>query len=494
MSPSVRIPNIKLKPARSIRQIFEDKMKALAAINVHGGDPITGVLTCPDGRGRFQHFAGGLSIYYTPETGAHAVWGYIRGKWEALGSERSFLGYPLTDETGTPDGIGRFNHFEGGSIYWTPQTGPWEVHGAIRHKWAQLGWETSFLGYPVTDETATPDGRGRFNHFQGGSIYWTPQTWAHEVHGAIRDKWALLGWERFFGYPTTDETVTPDGIGRFNHFEGGSIYWTPQTGAHAIYGAIRHRWAEMGWETSFLGYPTSDELQAPDNWARVSHFQGGSIYWTPQEGPQAIAKGGLFTLILAEFVTAHETTETWPNTDDELYFLSSASCKWVNGSQTYPARKIAPQGEEDYYLMPSGRTIGGIGLIYVPMPPQSSCLFSVAVRDQDNGALPGLFAAAQGAAAAVAGAYFQIPPLVEFGKQRLKQGAEMFVSSLGKDNHDTMGSIAIEVRKPDQEVLYEFEGSAGAELQSSSGPQAVFKLRGAGGDYTFHVRVFAMPA
>ena len=45
---------------------------------------------------------------------------------------RGFLHYPVTDETGTPDGVGRFNHFEGGSIYWTPGTGAKEVHGAIR--------------------------------------------------------------------------------------------------------------------------------------------------------------------------------------------------------------------------------------------------------------------------------------------------------------------------------------------------------------------------
>jgi uncharacterized protein with LGFP repeats len=46
---------------------------------------------------------------------------------------------------------------------------------------------------PLTDESPTPDGIGRFNHFQGGSIYWTPGIGAHEVHGAIRDKWASMG-------------------------------------------------------------------------------------------------------------------------------------------------------------------------------------------------------------------------------------------------------------------------------------------------------------
>ncbi len=156
----------------------------------------------------------------------------IDEKYRQLGGAGGFLGRPLQPERATPDGRGRYRHFEHGSIYATLETGAHEVHGAIRQKWKGLGWEGSFLGYPITDETSCPDGRGRFNHFQGGSIYWTPETGAHEVHGAIRRKWRELGWERsFLGYPTTDETPTPDGRGRFNHFQGGSIYWTPETGA-----------------------------------------------------------------------------------------------------------------------------------------------------------------------------------------------------------------------------------------------------------------------
>jgi uncharacterized protein with LGFP repeats len=125
----------------------------------------------------------------------------------------------------------------------------------------------------------TADGRGRVRDFQGGSIYWTPETGAHEVHGDIRVKWARSGGVRsFLGYPVTDETGTPDGVGRFNHFQGGSIYWTPETGAQEVHGDIRERWASMGWERSRLGYPTSDER----SWerGRLSDFQGGSILWT----------------------------------------------------------------------------------------------------------------------------------------------------------------------------------------------------------------------
>jgi uncharacterized protein with LGFP repeats len=246
--------------------------------------PSTGELPTPDGVGRYNHFQNG-SIYWTPSTGAREVRGSIRGTWSRLGWERSVLGYPLTNETGTPDGVGRFNHFERGSVYWTPSTGAREVRGSIRGTWSRLGWERSVLGYPLTNETGTPDGVGRFNHFERGSVYWTPSTGAREVRGSIRGTWSRLGWERsVLGYPLTNETGTPDGVGRFNHFERGSVYWTPSTGAREVRGSIRGTWSRLGWERSVLGYPLTNETGTPDGVGRFNDFQRGSIYWTPSTG------------------------------------------------------------------------------------------------------------------------------------------------------------------------------------------------------------------
>jgi uncharacterized protein with LGFP repeats len=202
-----------------------------------------------------------------------------------MGWERSFLGYPVTDELPVPDGVGRFNHFQNGSIYWTAALGTHEVHGAIRNEWAATGWET-FLGYPVTNELAAPDGAGRFNHFQNGSIYWSPTTGAHEVHGVIRTEWAATGWEAYLGYPVTDEMRAPDGIGRFNHFQRGSVYWSPTTGAHEVHGAIRDRWASLGWETGALGYPVSDEYAVAGG--TRSDFSRGSITWAADTGATTV--------------------------------------------------------------------------------------------------------------------------------------------------------------------------------------------------------------
>jgi hypothetical protein len=93
---------------------------------------------------------------------------------------------PVTDETRTPDGGGRFNHFQGGSIYWSPQTGAHEVHGVLRDKWAALGWEHSILGYPVEEASRSADGRGTSQQFQHGSLTWPDGTPPDAVQVSVR--------------------------------------------------------------------------------------------------------------------------------------------------------------------------------------------------------------------------------------------------------------------------------------------------------------------
>jgi LGFP repeat len=130
-----------------------------------------------------------------------------------------------------------------------------DAGNAINAKAAELGWS----GAPAGDVEAAA-GAGFLRNFQNADIYVSAQTGAHEVHGAIRDKFnALGGAAGGLGLPLTDETGTPDGEGRFNHFEGGSVYWTARNGAAMVRGAIRHAWAAQGWETGILGYPVQDE-------------------------------------------------------------------------------------------------------------------------------------------------------------------------------------------------------------------------------------------
>jgi uncharacterized protein with LGFP repeats len=68
------------------------------------------------------------------------------------------------------------------SIYWTAATCAHVVQGEIRDLWAKRGWEKSSLGYPISDEMSTPDGRGRMSRFQHGDIWWYPNRGAFVCH------------------------------------------------------------------------------------------------------------------------------------------------------------------------------------------------------------------------------------------------------------------------------------------------------------------------
>ncbi len=167
----------------------------------------------------------------------------------------------------------------------------------VEQRYRALGQDRSLLGGPVTWETVAPDRNGRFQHYSGSwgaSIYWHPWTGAHEVYGAIRQRWAQSGWELGpLNYPVTGERGTPDGVGRFNHFSGsggGSIYWHPWTGAHEVYGAIRQRWAQSGWELGPLGYPVSGEYEVQGG--RRTDFQRGSITWDRVSGATQLTLTG----------------------------------------------------------------------------------------------------------------------------------------------------------------------------------------------------------
>jgi uncharacterized protein with LGFP repeats len=226
--------------------------------------------------------------YWTPASGVHEVHGVIGTKYLASGSH-PVLGEPTNDETSTPDGVGKYNHFKGGSngvtssIYWTATTGAQLVQGQIRDKWAATAWERGPLGYPTTSQITAGDGVSKYSNFQQGTIYWSSAYGAQAVVGRIYQKWGDYQFDAgALGKPVTSELGTPDGVGRYNVFQGGSVYWSPSTDAHSVGGAIRDRYRDLGWERSYLGYPTTDEFSI--NNGRQSNFQHGFITWNATTG------------------------------------------------------------------------------------------------------------------------------------------------------------------------------------------------------------------
>ncbi len=90
-----------------------------------------------------------------------------------------------------------------------PQPAP--EQNPIAQKHAVLGGNTGLLGAPVSAIRPTAGGRGRYQVFERGEIYWSPETGAREVHGAVWNKYRLLGGgESFLGLPRTDEVEAAD--------------------------------------------------------------------------------------------------------------------------------------------------------------------------------------------------------------------------------------------------------------------------------------------
>lgn len=207
----------------------------------------------------------------------YEVCGAIRDKYNELGGPNSFLLYPTSNELTNPDGHGKRSVFQNGPIYWSADSG---AHPVVNHffaAWQRNGWEAGPLGYPTSDEIVNPDNIGRRQHFQRGTIYWRLND-AYYITGSIRDKWGETGWEGGpLGYPTSDEIQLPDGRGRMNRFEHGVVYWSPDTGAHPVTAAVLDQWSRAGYEASAYGYPTADPVTHPGG-IQEQQFQRDRIY------------------------------------------------------------------------------------------------------------------------------------------------------------------------------------------------------------------------
>ncbi|MFE9583043.1 LGFP repeat-containing protein [Nocardia sp. NPDC006044] len=223
----------------------------------------------------------GCQVYWPAP---YEVCGAIRDKYNELGGPNSFLLWPTSNELSNPDGFGKRSTFQNGPIYWSPAGG---AHPVVNHffaAWQRQGWESGPLGYPTTDEIPSANG-GRRQEFQGAGIYWHLNE-AYAIGGAIRDKWNSVGAEGGpLGYPTTDELSAKKNNGRYNNFENGTITWSGQTGSRLLFGAVRDRWASFGREDGEMGLPLGDEQVAADGTGHVANFEDGSaIYWYPVIG------------------------------------------------------------------------------------------------------------------------------------------------------------------------------------------------------------------
>lgn len=305
-----------------------------------------------------------ISTASAAEIHGRPVQGRILETYKRLGGY-NFFGNATINESNAGRG-GKFQVFEkNSSIYWHPNISNGvarQVGGSIRDKWRDWGWENGSLRYPTTDETSTPDRSGRFNHFENGSIYWSPATNAQVVQGSIKDRWSRQGWEAgTLGYPTTDEVSIADGRGRFNHFQNGSIYWTGNTGAQIVKGRIRDYWASKGWENGPHGFPTGEEFDVPTG--KQQNFEKLNIQWVgpnPNKLPYGDTSGlddysKLYSIgpvndrwtaesVAAEFTQHFDAYFTFTGCGDQLKLGQKCQLKTVQGPQPIEIVSVAKDG------------------------------------------------------------------------------------------------------------------------------------------------------
>jgi uncharacterized protein with LGFP repeats len=249
------------------------------------GYPIWSVSNLPDG-GQYATFEHG-SIYWSAATGARSLSGPVRDAWIAGGAEKGALGYPTQDVTTAVDGVGQYAHFQRGSIY-AADGGTLTLTGSVRDAWVASGPDRGVLGAPTSGSTGLTDGAGQVTTFTGGSIYWSPATGAQVLSGPIESLWKAAGAERSsLGYPTQGVSGAADRVGQYARFQRGVIFWSPGKGAHQVLGAINGLWAATGFERGPLGYPTAEEAGS-DGVGRFSRFEHGSIFWSPTTGARAM--------------------------------------------------------------------------------------------------------------------------------------------------------------------------------------------------------------
>lgn len=164
------------------------------------------------------------------------------------------------------------------SAFATPDT---DAADAIDQAWQAAGGDDSSLG--AKDGDVYVIGEGYAQNFSGGKMFFTPAAGAHLLYGAVLDKYTELGGpaDSDLGFPTIDEVtglVGPDSrVSTFSAADKPAIFWTPDSGAWVVRGAMNIAWDKLGGSAGILGVPVADETYDGD--VIDQKFTGGEVSW-----------------------------------------------------------------------------------------------------------------------------------------------------------------------------------------------------------------------
>lgn len=247
-----------LAPAGAASPIGDAEAAMMAAWEKAGGD--TSPLGArqgdvyPVGSGFALAFDGG-KMFYTPETGAKYAYGPILEKYEALGGPAgSDLGFPTIDEvpglSGPDSRVSMFSASDKPVIFWTPDHGAFVVRSAMNAAWDKLGSSGGVLGVPVADEIY--EGELASQKFSGGQISWNRDT------------------KEF----TTEPAALADQL------KGLQVPIDPTA-------AINTAWRSAGGVNGKLGAKQGGQYPVGGD-GIAQNFAGGKVYFSPATGANAV--------------------------------------------------------------------------------------------------------------------------------------------------------------------------------------------------------------
>ncbi|MGY1634789.1 zinc-dependent metalloprotease family protein, partial [Geodermatophilus sp. SYSU D01186] len=154
---------------------------------------------------------------------------------------------------------------------------------------AQTGWDGD-LAVTMGTGASTSVGRGAFTvtvleaTTSGARVRIGTNGVAHPIDVAYE----RLGGASVLGEPTGPRVCGLRDGGCRRTYANGALYWTPGTGAHLVQGDIGARWAGLGHEGGWLGYPTTDVVCGLRAGGCYQVFQGGALYWSSATGARAV--------------------------------------------------------------------------------------------------------------------------------------------------------------------------------------------------------------
>ena len=194
---------------------------------------------------------------------------------------------------GTGDGCSSYGNRNFWRIFtdWFGTTRSFTIQPELVSRYNALGGVNGSLGIISDAGYCTPERTACWQGFANGTIIWSLESGAWESKGGIRDRWAQLGYQSGkMGYPTAAEKV--NGTGWSQDYQNGTIIGSVKTGFWESEGPLRSRWQQLGLQSGVMGYPIAGVVTTSDKKTKWQEYENGYLYWSEGNGAWE-SKGGI---------------------------------------------------------------------------------------------------------------------------------------------------------------------------------------------------------